>query len=85
MKLKLFLLCHLLNAEKFEFYYTSQDTEFGNGIFSFHSISLQFSAPENPSVHPVNLASNKSHLNVLVLNQGLHAHEGVSSLCVEMV
>jgi len=49
MKLKLFLLCHSLNAEKFEFYYTFQGTEFGNGIF----ISLQFSAPENPSVHPV--------------------------------
>ena len=53
MKLKLFLLCHSLNAEKFEFYYTFQDTEFSNGIFSFHSISLQFSAPETPSVHPV--------------------------------
>ena len=49
MKLKLFLLCHSLNAEKFEFYYTFQGTEFGNGIF----ISLQFSAPENPSVHHV--------------------------------
>jgi len=63
MKLKLFLLCHSLNAEKFEFYYTFQDTEFSNGIFSFHSISLQFSAPENPSVHPVIAATAEKRNN----------------------
>ena len=43
----------MAQQEKFEFHYTSQGTEFGNGTFSFHSISLQFSAPENPSVHHV--------------------------------
>jgi len=59
--LKLFLLCHSLSAEKFEFYYTFQGTEFKalNLVMKFLvfiAFSLQFSAPENPSVHPVGVA-----------------------------
>jgi len=40
IKFKLFLLCHSLSAERFEFYYTFQGTKFGNEISSFQAFSL---------------------------------------------
>jgi len=52
MKLKLFLLCHSLNTEKFEFHYTFQGTEFGNGISSFHCIFFTVFCPRKPFCAP---------------------------------
>ena len=52
MKFKLSLLCHSLNAEKLEFYYTFQGTEFGNGICSFHSIFFTVFCPRKPFCAP---------------------------------
>jgi len=52
MKFKLFLLCHSLNAEKFEFHYTFQGTEFGNGLSSFHSIFFIVFCPRKPFCAP---------------------------------
>jgi len=60
MKFKLFLLCHSLNAERFEFHYTFQGTEFGNGISSFHSIFFIVFCPRKPFCAPCVMDSFKS-------------------------
>jgi len=42
----------MAQQEKFEFHYTFQGTEFGNGICSFHSIFFTVFCPRKPFCAP---------------------------------